>query len=187
VQRSQRILSRKLDDIQHDIAAIKLAVHDTILAPPSPLTAPATNGGGGGWTAWIRSSPSVPTTPGSATGLGLGPGPAPTFGNVMTSPRLRHSPSLNFQVQSKKGDPFASLGLRVPMPSYVPQGVSQTVQRSRTVSTMYMLGLGASQPSPKGSFVSGAQSNRNLTPRSNLDMDAQIELWNTTEDDSDVE
>jgi len=160
VQKSQGSLSRKLEDIQHDIASLKLAVHDMVLAPPTPLTAPATNGssGRGGWTSWMRSSPSVPSTPGSATDLGLGPGPTPTFGNVMTSPKLRHSPSLNFQVQSKKENPFASLGLRVPMPCYVPQGVSQVSQRSRTMSTMYVLGLGARRPSDTGgSFVSLAQ------------------------------
>jgi hypothetical protein len=127
----------------------------------------------------------VPTTPRSATELGLGPGPAPTFGSLMTSPRLRRSPSLDLQVQSKKGDPLKSLGLRVPMPSYVPQGVSQAVQRPRT--TMYMLGLGASQQSPKPSFVSAAQSNRNLMPVSGLDVDAQTELLKTTKDDSNVE
>jgi hypothetical protein len=47
VQRSQQLLSRKLDDIQHDIAAIKLAVHGTVLEPLSLLPAPATSGGGG--------------------------------------------------------------------------------------------------------------------------------------------
>jgi hypothetical protein len=186
VQKSQRSLSRKLDDIQHDIASIKLAVHDTVLAPPTPTTAPASNGGGGGWTSWIRSSPSVPLNPGSASGLGLGPGPAPTFGNVMTSPRLRHSPSLNFQVQSKKGDPFASLGLRVPMPSYVLQGASQAPQRSRTVSTMYMLGLGARQPSVNGSLVSTAQRTRHPAPRSEMDAETDS-LSGAAEDDGDVE
>lgn len=186
VQKSQQSLSRKLDDIQHDIASIKLAVHDILLAPPTPSTAPGSNGGGGGWTSWIRSSPSVPSTPGSAPGPRLGPGQAPTFGDVMTSPRLRHSPSLNFQVQSKK-NPFASLGLRVPMPSYVLQGISQAPQRSRTVSTMYMLGLGANRPSVNGSLVPTAQRARNLMSRADADTETEIESTGTVEDDGDVE
>lgn len=127
----------------------------------------------------------MPLTPGSSPGLGLGPGPVPTFGNVMTSPRLRHSPSLNFPVQSKKGDPFASLGLRVPMPSYVLQGTPQAPQKSRTVSTMYMLGLGASRPSVNGSFVSTVQQTGNLAPQP--DADAETESSGVAEDDGDVE
>jgi hypothetical protein len=182
VQKSQRSLSRKLDDIQHDIASIKLAVHDM---PPTPLSAPTSNEGGGGWTSWIRSSPSAPLAPGSAPELELGTGPAPTFGNVMTSPRLRHSPSLNFQVQSKKGDPFASLGLRVPMPSHVPQGVTQVPQRPRTVSAMYMLGLGARRPNPDGPLVSAAHQNgtRRVMDTGRI----ESESAGTTGDDGDVE
>ena len=171
VQTSQQRLSRKLDDIQHDITSLKLAVHDAALAP-TPLTAPISSGGGGGWTSWIRSSPSMPSTPASAPALGLSPGPAPTFGNVMTSPRLRHSPSLNLNIQNKKGDPFAGLGLRVPMPVHVPESI-QAPQRSRTVSTMYMLGLGARRPVGNGSFVSAARQTSKLSPRADTDTDTE--------------
>jgi hypothetical protein len=61
------------------------------------------------------------------------------------------------------------------------QGVFQAVQWSWTVSTMYGLGIGASEPNPKGSFISAAQLNENVTPRSDLDMNAQTKSFNTTE------
>ncbi|KAG5644404.1 hypothetical protein DXG03_008571 [Asterophora parasitica] len=152
VAKAVRSLSRKLEDIQHDIAALKRAVHDEVVAPSPPPTPSDTNGSasGGGWTSWIRSGPASPASP------GLSAGPAPTFGSVMTTPRLRHSPSLNFQgrrvpssIEAAK-DPFASLGLRIPMPSYMHHASAQQRQpqpRSRTLSTMYMLGLGARRPS----------------------------------------
>ncbi|KAF8967352.1 hypothetical protein BDZ97DRAFT_2073691 [Flammula alnicola] len=213
VRKARDTFTRKLEDVQHDIAALKRAIHDpeslaqptpgSLPAPPlSPLgsTTPssstsslvspskedsANNGGGeGGWTSWIRSSSSRPSTPAPT-------GPAPTFGNIMTSPRLRHSPSSgNMQPNQRSRrpsffglgggsssepvkDPFATLGLRVPMPSFgashasggggggvfgggygvlsptspmkpMMQSLATTPTRVRTVSsTMYMLGLGA--------------------------------------------
>ncbi|GLB34477.1 hypothetical protein LshimejAT787_0200420 [Lyophyllum shimeji] len=155
VEKALRNLSRKLDDIQHDIAVLKRAVHDEVAAPSPPATAPATNGG---WASWIRSPPVSASPASPASGLGSAGGPAPTFGNVMTTPRLRHSPSLNLygslgrRVPSEAAqDPLASLGLRVPMPSYVhhahPAHQPLPQPRSRTLSTMYMLGLGARRPS----------------------------------------
>ncbi|KAG5649943.1 hypothetical protein H0H81_001374 [Sphagnurus paluster] len=157
VAKALRGLTRKLEDVQHDIAALKRAVHEEATAPPlPPPSAPATTGtnAAGGWASWIRSPASPASHPASSS-------ERPTFGNVMTTPRLRHSPSLNFGSVRRPGvelsagsDPFASLGLRVPMPSYsstsvgyAPPLLPQQEPRTRTVSTMYMLGLGGRRPS----------------------------------------
>lgn len=144
VQKALRGFSKKLEDIQHDVASLKRVIHDPDLGSLSPVPDPATPPPpGSGWSSWIRSSPGRSPTPSSTS-------PAPTFGNIMTSPRLRHSPSLintkRSQVSSgaENHDPFASLGLRVPMPSYVhiaPSSPRVPPQRTRTLSTMYMLGL----------------------------------------------
>jgi len=98
--------TRKLEDIQHDIAVLKRTIHDpnpeemTMMtsdghgfSSPTP-TVPET--GGRGWASWIRSS-SGPSTPASATpAAGKHLGPSPTFGSIMTSPhRSKHAPSLN--------------------------------------------------------------------------------------------
>ena len=95
--------SKKLEDVQHDIAVLKRAIHDPDpammtngdgpeLASQTPTTAER------GWTSWIRS----PSTPFSASGTttsakhSAGLGPSPTFGSIMTSPhRLKHSLSPN--------------------------------------------------------------------------------------------
>ncbi|RDB22989.1 hypothetical protein Hypma_009785 [Hypsizygus marmoreus] len=183
VEKARGSLSRKLEDIQHDIAVLKRAIHDEFVPPSPPQTAPATNGNtnGGGWSSWIRSSPS---TPSSAT---TGMGPAPTFGNVMTAPRLRHSPSLNFPTQSSRktlgeasNNPLASLGLKVPMPGYVPHVTQVPPPRSRTVSTMYMLGLGARRPT--GSFPS--PSPKEAVPSLRLQLQ---DTETNSEDDTDVD
>ena len=172
VRKAQESLAHKLSDVQHDIAVLKRAIHDpedegpsgpvqsepagwsSPLFGPVPATAPVTSSGSSGWASWIRGSPARPSSP------------APTFGNVMTSPRLRHSPSLNLSGAGRTGkpylfsdgdarnkDPLASLGLRVSMPSYVPfQPPAHPTTTSRTVSTMYMLGIGARSAS--GSLTS---------------------------------
>ncbi|KAF8624114.1 hypothetical protein AX15_006024 [Amanita polypyramis BW_CC] len=160
VQKAQENLTRKLSDVQHDIAILKRAIHDqegeasTVLSEgfipssptpgPVPATAPVVGSRNGGWASWIHSPSSRPSSP------------APTFGNIMTSPRLRHSPSLNLPGIARPGkpyvlsnteaskDPLASLGLRVPMPMFMPsQATLHPTPRSRTVPTMYMIGLGA--------------------------------------------
>ncbi|KAF8630437.1 hypothetical protein AX17_005414 [Amanita inopinata Kibby_2008] len=159
VQKARENLTHKLADIQHDITVLKRVIYDqeelaasmpstasTPLSPPA--TAPATSNQNGGWTSWIRGPASRPTSP------------APTFGNVMTTPKLRHSPSLNLPTTTSASraqkpyfqnghadagrDPLAKLGLKVSMPMYVlPQSPVYSIPRSRTVSTMYMVGLGA--------------------------------------------
>ncbi|KAK0439583.1 hypothetical protein EV421DRAFT_1737747 [Armillaria borealis] len=84
VKKAQQNLSQKLDDIQHDIAAIKRGIHDPELLspiPPSPSS---------GWISWT-SHPSSPS--------------ATTFGNVMTNPKLRQAQSMNFPTRK---DPYAN-------------------------------------------------------------------------------
>ncbi|CAA7271156.1 unnamed protein product [Cyclocybe aegerita] len=160
IRKARETFERKLEDVQHDIAQLKRAVHDPesplsppfappVSAPDSSLTSPQpTKPDTGGWTSWIRGSPST-SRPSS-------PAPPTTFGNIMTNPRLRHSPSLgagqlqgqsnghgyanDHQQQQAQGsrsrrgslfglnlgggekekstDPLTSLGLRVPMPSF---------------------------------------------------------------------
>ncbi|KAF8350375.1 hypothetical protein F5887DRAFT_1208425, partial [Amanita rubescens] len=178
VRKALESLTQKLSVVQHDIAVLKRAFHDPEdegppvqhepVGSPSPLfgpvsaTAPIMGSRSGGWASWISSSPSRPSSP------------APTFGNIMTSPRLRHSPSLSpgkpYLFNSDAGnikDPLASLGLRVPMPLYVPlQTPAQptATTTSRTVSTMYMIGLGARTAS--GSFTSLLSPHRAVSPTS---------------------
>jgi len=169
VRKARETFMRKLEDVQHDIVSLKRAIYDpdsltiplsassssssphfqnlTPSASTSTLNLAATSkpdsaNGGGGWTSWIRGSPSRPSSPAQPA-----MGPAPTFGNIMTSPRLRHSPSTgNFQNQpqtqtqnqgsgSRRGsffnlgagaaspdvqtkDPLAQLGLKISMPNF---------------------------------------------------------------------
>jgi hypothetical protein len=186
VKKAQVSLTHKLSDVQHDIAVLKRAIHDpedegssgpvqsepadwpSPVFGPVPATAPVTGSRSGGWASWIRGSPSRPSSP------------APTFGNVMTSPRPRHSSSLNMSGAGRTGkpylvssdagnkDPLASLGLRVPMPSYVPlQAPAHPTATSRTVSTMYMLGLGARSAS--GSLFAPRVTLDSTTAESNGD------------------
>lgn len=172
-------LSRKLEDIEHDIAVLQRVVHDVndtdaaLLSPHSSSTATtnANEGGGGGWTSWIRNTPtSLPSSSPSLTShtplastssLGL----SPKFGSIISSPRLRHVPSFDFPgAGGKQVDPLATLGLRVPMPSYIQHQLPAAVhQSSRTLSTTYMLGLGARSVSGSGNgsgFFGGLTSPR---------------------------
>ncbi|KAF8065372.1 hypothetical protein FPV67DRAFT_1628753 [Lyophyllum atratum] len=190
VEKALRSLSRKLEDIEHDITALKRAIHDDVFTSLPPLTAPATNGGGeSSWTSWIRSPPLSP-----ANSLASATSPAPTFGNVMTTPRLRHSPSLNFQgsqgrrVPSDTGkDPLSSLGLRVPMPSYIHHAVQQPQPRSRTLSTMYMLGLGARRPSVPLATSPRPSPRKNGPPPGAGDETEEETDADEEDDDTDVE
>lgn len=138
--------NRKLDDLQHDIASVKLALHNLaasdVESPVSsspPSTSPS-------WTSW--------TTNLLSPARSASPGPAPTFGTVMTSPRLRQTsfsshPRKASDSDSPKAsnDPFASLELRIAMPAHVvpsyPTTPPRAAPRPRVSSTTYMLGLGA--------------------------------------------
>lgn len=159
VKKNQETFARKLQDVQHDIAALKRALHEPEIITPSVSLSP-TPSNGGGWTSWIRSpssSSSIGTPRSASAAL------SPTFGNIMTSPRLRQSPSMNFHQKNVGVDPLASLGLRIPMPKFSVApgtGLGEQAQQSRTtrvrtVSTMYMLGLG-SPPGMSPRIASGA-------------------------------
>jgi hypothetical protein len=99
VSRAMRQFSQKLDDLTHDIASIKAFIHDLpddVPEPPKIL---------GRWSTFTASllgqrPPSRPVSP------------APTFGSVMTTPRLRHAPSLPQLRRSptlELSDPLAGL------------------------------------------------------------------------------
>jgi hypothetical protein len=165
VRKARETFTRKLEDVQHDIASLKRAIYDpdSLLPPSSAMSSSSsshfqnlspsaststlnlatpsksdTANGGGSWTSWIRGSPSRPSSPAHP-----GMGPAPTFGNIMTSPRLRPSPSTgSFQnhtqtptqtqgsrrssffnlsgtpTDPQPKDPLAQLGLKIPMPNF---------------------------------------------------------------------
>ena len=141
VARAQSLFARKRDDLEHDIAALKRAVHELPLASsPSPSSRPAT--------------PATTNTPSSWTSLaGLfvsgtssrPASPSPTFGAVVTSARPRRAVSYDT-------GPVATLQhqLRIPMPELhhhhnqvaISPSPGRPGSRARTTSGMYMLGLG---------------------------------------------
>ncbi|EKM55118.1 uncharacterized protein PHACADRAFT_143061 [Phanerochaete carnosa HHB-10118-sp] len=121
VTRAMTQFPRKLDDLQHDIASIKKALHEISTDADDaarPTTPPKHGAGWSSWTAGILGS----------GGASRPVSPAPSFGAVMTSPRQRQSsfsftrrPSTLLDARSRSPsddgpDPFASLGLRIPMP-----------------------------------------------------------------------
>ena len=111
VRRAQDMLKHKLDDLEHDIACIKRAMHES----PSPLLLPE------GATQSTEEQPKTPVWPtwtGSLFPSSRPSSPAPSFGAVMTSPRLRRSSSIQ---RIGDGSPnnaplLSALGLRIPMP-----------------------------------------------------------------------
>lgn len=124
VARAMTQFSRKLDDLQHDIASIKKALHE-ITADADDAARPTTpskhNASWSTWTAGILGS----------GGVSRPVSPAPSFGAVMTSPRqrqasfsLKRRPSMPLDAHGRSpsdesADPFTSLGLRIPMPVHV--------------------------------------------------------------------
>ncbi|KAG2357014.1 hypothetical protein BDR07DRAFT_401553 [Suillus spraguei] len=147
VSRAREKLKEKLGDVQHDVAVIKRAVHDFQAQLDEERKADREPEEDKSWTAWTsgllpRSSTPTPTQ-------------TPTFGSVMTSPRLRRSPSV------KQLFSLAELELRIPMPLPVstPQphaqpgygglglrvgsGAVSALGRQRTMSMMYSLGIGS--------------------------------------------
>lgn len=159
VAKALQQFSRKLDDLQHDIASIKRSLHELSseeLSPPASVPTP-TKSASQGWASWT----------GGILGGARPVSPAPTFGSVMTTPRARqssfgafmHRPSPNLHSSDRDSNsPFALLDLRTPMPAIaVPQSSpspsrgsfllpapgGRPQQKSRnTSSPMYMLGLG---------------------------------------------
>ncbi|OBZ65721.1 hypothetical protein A0H81_14230 [Grifola frondosa] len=146
VYRTTQQFTRKLDDLEHDIASVKRTLHESSSSerPSQPSTPTRPSPGWSSWTAGFLSA-QRPVSP------------APTFGSVMTSPRLRHSSSFSHPRESSgestgsSTDPFASLGLRIPMPSHILQvspnlvspGPPKVTPKPRASSAMYMLGFGA--------------------------------------------
>jgi hypothetical protein len=143
VAKTTEQLRRKLDDLQHDVASIKKTLHDL---PDLELQQSSTSQTTG-WSSWTN----ILGPPRAASPV------PPTFGTIMTSPRLRQSSSFtqshdnrSSSVESSptRSDPFAGLGLRIPMPSrpthYLGVGhsplASRPGPRPRTIST---LGLGS--------------------------------------------
>ena len=171
VARAQSQFARKRENLEHDVAALKCAIHE--LAQPQPQTpssqvpVPASPS--------PSHSPSLrPATPSSWTSLAAGffasggggasrpSSPSPTFGAVVTSPRTRRAVSAEATMS-----PLAALQqqLRIPMPDLhhhhqQAAGLPSPVRpgsRARTTSGMYMLGLGMRGESRKVSVVGIAQ------------------------------
>ncbi|CDO68624.1 hypothetical protein BN946_scf184996.g55 [Trametes cinnabarina] len=155
VAKATQSFTQKLDDLEHDIASIKRTLHQITLSPSeeslSPTAPSARTSTSPSWSSW---TPSFLSPPRSSS-------PAPTFGSVMTSPRLRHSSSFTRprepSTSDSPTDPLASLGLRIAVPSPVrsptyaglsagpgpgPGGPQRAGPRPRTASGMFMLGLG---------------------------------------------
>jgi len=150
VSRAMRQFSQKLDDLTHDIASIKAFIHDLPDDVPEP---PKSSGTWSTFTASLlgQRTPSRPASP------------APTFGSVMTTPRLRHAPSLPQLRESptlELPDPLAGLRLRIPIPTPIPTPSSPPIARppsrqQRTVSGMHMLGFGH-----RGGLLSSSNASR---------------------------
>ena len=158
VARALNQFSRKRDDLEHDIAALKLAVHEVPQpeTQPQPHLQPESQS-----QSQAHSRPATPAsglTPNAswtslATGLFTGgssrpASPSPTFGSVVTSLRGRRVVSSDGGVTGSSG----ALGalqrqFRIAMPDLhhhraPPPPSPVLVPRARTSSGMYMLGLG---------------------------------------------
>ena len=144
VARARSLFARKRDDLEHDIAALKRAVHELPLAqvpsspsPSSRPTTPATANSPSSWTSLAGLFVSG-TSSRSAS-------PSPTFGAVVTSTRTRRAVSYDTGT-------LATLQhqLRIPMPELhhhhhqvaISASTMRPGSRARTRSGMYMLGLG---------------------------------------------
>ena len=149
VSRAMGQFSQKLDDLTHDIASIKAFIHDLPDDAPEP---PKSSGTWSTFTAAFlgQQPPSRPVSP------------APTFGSVMTTPRLRHAPSLPQLHKSptqELADPLAGLNLRIPIPGPTPASSPPIARppsrQQRTVSGMHVLGFGY-----RGGPLSSPQTSR---------------------------
>ena len=150
VSRAMQQFSQKLDDLTHDIASIKAFVHDLSDNVPEPLKPSGT------WSSFTANflgqrPPSRPVSP------------APTFGSVMTTPRLRHTPSLSQLRKSltqESLDPLAGLNLRIPIPTALHVPSSPPIPRppsrqQRSVSGTHILGFG-----PRGGLLGSPNASR---------------------------
>lgn len=151
VARALEKFGKNLEDVQHDVAVVKRAVHGLAMSEEGGERGDAVDGSkdaGAGWTAWTAGLLGANATPSRS------PTPVQTFGAVVTSPRLRHAPSLKqlhgqaSTHESPDRGPLAGLNLRIPMPSpshssFIPLGLGRAMEgstRPRTLSTMYALG-----------------------------------------------
>ena len=171
--------SKKLEDVQHDIAVLKRAIHNPdpeIMIADGPelssQTPTTSETGGRGWASWIRSPSGPPFSASSAKHFG-GLGSSSTFGSIMTSPhRLNYSSSLNQSSNSAtlvsengssrmqgaggggrrggRDDILGRLGLRVPMPIFD----SAAVQQSLSSSSGSWNGLSPTMPTKQRSVSS---------------------------------
>ncbi|KAG6371843.1 hypothetical protein JVT61DRAFT_8838 [Boletus reticuloceps] len=151
---------KKLEDVQHDVAVVKRAVHGLAMSEGEGEAGEwrdedgdesSDAGAAAGWTGWTAGLLGAVATPSRSQT------PVETFGAVMTSPRLRHAASLkqlhaqNSTQESTADDgPLAGLNLRIPMPMTSPSharwghlGLGRAMEgetRPRTLSAMYALG-----------------------------------------------
>ncbi|TFY77590.1 hypothetical protein EWM64_g6419 [Hericium alpestre] len=88
VARAQSQFARKLDDLEHDVAAVKRALHEL---PTTPEEDQIQSGSNASWTTLAAGLFTPSSRPAS---------PAPMFGSVMTSSRLRRAPS-NVQIHAR--------------------------------------------------------------------------------------
>lgn len=156
VSRALNQFSRKRDDLEHDIAALKLAVHEVPQPQPQQLQPEPQS------QSQVQSRPTTPasglTANASWTSLAAGlftggsrpASPSPTFGSVVTSLRGRRMTSSSDGGVSGIPGPLAALQrqFRIPMPDLhhhqAPPCPSPGLSgpRARKTSGMYMLGLG---------------------------------------------
>ena len=188
VAKAVQQFAQKLDDLEHDIASIKRTLHELSLSSaedglsPAAAAPSAKSMASPSWSAWTPSFLSPPTRSAS-------PAP-PTFGSVMTSPRLRHASSFSHpreRSDDSSPDPLASLGLRIVVParsptyspglSPSPNGVPRAGARQRTTSGMFMLGLGM-RSTPFGPGV-GRQGLQKMPSRSSLASSSTTRLAST--------
>ncbi|KAF7293332.1 hypothetical protein MKEN_01463200 [Mycena kentingensis (nom. inval.)] len=150
--RAQRGFRRKLADVEHDMGVLRRRMERSVVE----TTIKHANGAASPLSA-SPSSASFPTRPASPYAYTApSPGEAATFGSVMTSPRVlrRESSITRLSLNGAAGgNPFEGLGLRVPMPAFVhPHSPTTSVAspgpspRQRTISGVYMLGLGSGVP-----------------------------------------
>ncbi|KAI0080533.1 hypothetical protein K474DRAFT_1704606 [Panus rudis PR-1116 ss-1] len=180
VHKAMGQFTHKLDDLQHDIACVKRALHEFASSVEEDAMSQAESPASGrspSWSSWTGgliggASPSRTSSP------------APTFGSVMTSPRLRPSnslsnmrrkPSSSHEALSPTGaDPFGSLGLKIPMPTHLisrPSPLSAGAggrpavrPRTTSASAMYMLGIGGRSTSFSGGALPATPPRRSPAP-----------------------
>lgn len=148
IQKALGSFSVKLADIEHDIARIQAALDNPVpFAADPPLIVgqeedvPQPETKSTSWSSWTSGLLGV------ASGGGSSNQPPPTFGSVITTPRgLRHSSSMTFSRKSStsrsptRPDPFKTLGLKVPMPSYEPP--ASHPQKDKSLGPKYIFGTG---------------------------------------------